>query len=780
MRLAASGRARRPLTAFVLLGVVVVIAGAIPAAAMPASGALILDVPRWADGETSTAIELSLPGHVPALEGRVLFDTAAMDLVGVAPVGAGDAFAPAPIDGGAAFAAYGLSETRGRTRLQLVVFPHGAGVVDVDVVVDAGADGAGRRLGLDGVSASGRLVMGRGGAHHAAPPVAGSPDPHRSERSLRDLMPDGRLDRSDLDLARAGWDHAHANGAVCGHIDMTADANGDGCMDIVDVQLVASAVKGRPREPTLPTAAAADAGATFVVTSPLDTPDATNGDDVCADSEGRCTLRAAITESNWQSGDNRIEFNLAGQAPVLIQLGSSPMSLIQDRSGRLVIDGYSQPGARVNTASAGSNAVPGVVIRGTGGSPRGVGLRITSGGNTVRGILFNNVWRAIVIEGEDAANNRIVGNLFGYKTSGANTTWTGGYSAVLLNNGAHGNTIGTPAPADRNVAGNGTKAFYLYGPGTDDNVIQNNVMCLTPSGVAGSICQTALDMNFGPKDNVVGGTAENERNVLGPTRLNGVEISHGWDPDGEDDPGRWELTGNRVVGNWIGFRADGAYVAKFRSGQRLNENDANGVNVIDGARRNVVEHNTIGAAWDGINIMNPNATENVVRTNTIGVSPRGEAAPLGRYGIHLRRGTTDNVVEANIIRNFAARGIFLADANVDRNRLSRNVMSNSDGPAIVLAPGANDDIAPPVISSATRVVVRGTARPGATVEVYRASRAAGAMGLPTAYLGSTTAAGDGSWSLSISVARGDTLTALQIDAADNTSAVATNVAATRA
>ena len=100
------------------------------------------------------------------------------------------------------------------------------------------------------------------------------------------------------------------------------------------------------------------AGRTFTVNSTADTADAARGNGICADSQGRCTLRAALAEADFLPGDDRIEFNLSGTAPVTIQIASR-LPYITSRNGTVTIDGYSQPGSSVNTAEFGSNAVPG-------------------------------------------------------------------------------------------------------------------------------------------------------------------------------------------------------------------------------------------------------------------------------------------------------------------------------------------------------------------------------------------------------------------------------------
>jgi PKD repeat protein len=484
-------------------------------------------------------------------------------------------------------------------------------------------------------------------------------------------------------------------------------------------------------------------------------------------------------------GDNRIIFSLTGNAPVRIQLAGGDLPIIQDRTGGLLIDGYSQNGSSVNTLTYGSNAVPGVEIRGNTGSSRGNAFRMTSAYNTIRGFLLTAHYRSIFMDGPDAHHNEILGNLIGFTRTGAVDSYRGNHG-VRLNVGASFNRVGGPALADRNVIGNFTHAIDFYGPGTDSNTVQNNVLCMTPNGGGAATCATGIDHNFGPKNNLEGGADAAERNYIGPTTLNGIEISHGWDPDTRESNTKWQLQYNRIIGNWIGFRGDGNYDPNFRSGQNTpNSNDSNGVNVYDGSSFNLVEGNTIGARWDGINTMSPTSTGNVFRNNIIGQSPLGQPAPLGRYGINVRVSTKSHVIEGNIIRNAAIYGIALTQKNVLWIRISRNIITDMSGPAIYLEPdpndpskGANNLLKAPVITSATTVRATGTGIPGATVEVYKASRPAGQSGLPEQYLGSALVAANGTWTTPIVVATGDRVVGLQINAANNTSALGTNVTAT--
>ncbi len=103
--------------------------------------------------------------------------------------------------------------------------------------------------------------------------------------------------------------------------------------------------------------------------------------------------------------------------------------------------------------------------------------------------------------------------------------------------------------ADRNVIGNFTKGIDQYGPGTARTVIQGNLLCISPSGATAG-CSVGIDHDFGPRDGLIGGDGPGEGNVIGPTRWEGIELSHGFDRYGDDDTA-WRITrqpGHRQLG----------------------------------------------------------------------------------------------------------------------------------------------------------------------------------------------------------------------------------------
>ena len=806
------------------LALVAAFLGAVAAAAPTL--AIATPMPALAGTQTSVSVDwpgsampgrplvvtVTLPGSVAAVDGRLLFDPSAAELLGIAPTRRGQAFLPARATGGASFGAFDLRPLKHprRTVIGLVVVPAVVGRLQMRVVIDAAADRSGHRLSLGGsastsaTGATSTIEIGASGPGRGAPLPSGTVAPLRPAGPTIEPLSDLVADARDLDTVRIGWEAARDSGTVCG-VASAADVNGDGCVDIVDVQAVlaaqgsaggattpggsAAVVSGRSKVSGAPKVRAAAYANTFVVNSAVDDPDALIGDGICADALGRCTLRAALAEADALPGDDLIDFDIAGPTPASIRISSaSRLPPITSRDGTVTIDGYSQPGSQVNTALNGSNAIPGVEIRGNGSLAGEVGLEFTSPGNTVRGLLIDSIWRGIVLDGTDAHDNTIVGNWIGFHID---QTTAGGQNGILLDVGANHNQIGGPALADRNVLGNWSKAVYSYGPGTDFNTVQGNLICIQPNGGTAT-CGTGIDHDFGPKNALIGGPEPADRNVIGPTTSQGIEFSHGWDPSlpwGTDTATTWQIDHNSAIGNWVGFREDGSYDPAYLSGLNLSSTDnGEAINVYDGSNDNLIQGNWIGTVYDGIQVMAPNAQGNMVRGNIIGLSPLGQPAPLSGWGIKF-----DTIV-GNSVHNAAAGGIgLLTTTNTGSPQppaynitISQNIVSDTLGPAIYLMPtladptkGSNNLTASPVITAATTAAVTGTATNGATVEVYRATRPIGQSGLPSAYLGSTIAGANGTWSFpSVGLAVGDLVTALQIRTDLNTSALSTNAAVT--
>ena len=511
-----------------------------------------------------------------------------------------------------------------------------------------------------------------------------------------------------------------------------------------------------------------------------DAADAAPGDGTCAIAGGGCTLRAAIQEANARSGADRITFALPGSGVRTIQLASA-LPILNDRDGGTTIDGTTQAGWAANTSGATITTKLTVQIRGTGSA--GIdGIIAYSGGNVIRGLSLYNLRRAITFEGEAADGNRVVGSFVG--TDAAANFAHGAYAApasgVTISGGADANVIGGTAVADRNVlSGNAQAAVLVLEVGSDDNVVEGNLIGLSPGGGRKVPNTFGVDINRGGARNRVGGTSAAARNVISGNRGGAVELSH-------DEA----TTGNQVLGNHIGTDIAGRQVLSYTG------NGGWGVQLQDHVVGNTISANVIGGNKNGGIQVNGGAHGNTFTGNWIGTSPQGDqlgngGITPGGFGIYFDGAAHDNVVgPSNSIAYNLNSGVGLGpDVANDRNRITANAIWDNTGLGINIAPlngvnpndagdadtGANEELNFPVLTSATRSAVVGTACAGCRVEVFESDPDNSTYGQGRRYLGAVTASGTGSFSYpSPSVAVGARVTATATDAVGNTSEFSQN------
>ena len=534
--------------------------------------------------------------------------------------------------------------------------------------------------------------------------------------------------------------------------------------------------------------AAQGASPDIVVTSSGDQADATPGDDTCATSGNVCTLRAAIETANQIGGPNTIVFNIAGSGPHTI-IASTPLPDVNDNTGALTIDGYSQPGAAVNTDPYGSNASIQIEIQGNNSSTT---LRITSKENTVRGLSFFGARINMMLTGTNADGNRLFGNFFGTNAAGTyeNSIGVGGADTgvgVLLQLGASQNTIGAPTLADRNIiSGNGGYGLRINHGESSENIIQNNVVGLNPQ-LTGKLRQWhGIDLQWWTWGNLVGGNGTLEGNLVGGQIFRaGIEFSHG-------------ATRNLAIGNRVGTMGDGNSVSSF-SGNTY------GIALKDDPRLNYVADNVIGGNGVGIWGKHNYTTENHFVSNRIGVGIEGAAIPNTTSNVALTGVDDvwiDNIIANNMtaqisITNYLAnQAHFYYPSTTHGNELRQSQFHNNGSaqlnPYIDITPaganlndpgdgdsGVHDMLNYPEITGIGPDKVFGTACADCTIEVYlsapltsdgrlNANQAGTGTGL--AWIGRAQASGSGAFSLADTrIDPGRTLSALAIDSAGNTS-----------
>ncbi len=95
--------------------------------------------------------------------------------------------------------------------------------------------------------------------------------------------------------------------------------------------------------------------ATFSVDSTADAPDATPGDGICADSQGRCTLRAAVMEANALGGTNTIDLSLISDpaTPIILDIpGADETAAGSAATGFTITSGHDASKGDINITSS--------------------------------------------------------------------------------------------------------------------------------------------------------------------------------------------------------------------------------------------------------------------------------------------------------------------------------------------------------------------------------------------------------------------------------------------
>jgi CSLREA domain-containing protein len=787
------------LAAICIIGLV---PGSGVARASAAGGVVLLAPARVGVGEPIWLVLRFDAGAAAGYQARLSFDVGAAELsevqnrAGTAPAARGWAvrdLGPVELPEGIEFGAYSClrRDCTGGGATAATASAGGGVLARVELRTDEVGPLELRLSDLEVVDAAGTVLAAGGervvtvdvtgpgsGAVHEAPAAAAAfrGDPDRRGR-LNDATGDSRVDEADVTEAALSWVIAHSRGATCASgTSPAADANDDGCVDVADVQTFAGAAG------PLPALRAASSSATFVVDSTSDEGDASPGDGVCATSSGSCTLRAAIQEANATSGPNTIQFAIPGAGVTTIQLASA-LPTISDTTGGTYIDGYTQPGASVNTDPFADDAKIAVQIRGTG--PHGIdGVFVSSGGNTLRGLSFFDLRRSIYLYGVESQNNAVIGCFVGTDASG-----TFGSSefdlegiGIWIDSQASNNQIGTTATADRNViSGNPRHGIATYGDGTDSNVVYNNIIGLSPDGLRRvPNLRHGIDINAGSSFNVIGGTGAGMRNVVsgngdpadrhGPP--SGVEVSHGS-----------STTGNEIVGNYIGSDLHGEAAS-------WTHNGVYGVHVEDSVENTLVSDNVIiDNPKGGIRFLGALGSGNTATNNLIGITPTGQPGPNGT-GVVVEREAGVTIGPGNTIA-YNKIGVSIESPSTS-NTITRNSIYGNSHLGIDLEPlgdvnpndsgdidsGANDKQNFPVIDRASPTLVSGTACAGCTVELFLADSGdpgAGPYGEGKVFLTSTTADSSGAFSVATSAVGGQWVTATATTPTRDTSEFSENV-----
>ena len=306
----------------------------------------------------------------------------------------------------------------------------------------------------------------------------------------------------------------------------------------------------------------AGAGAVvYTVDSTLDEADVTPGVGGCFTAGLKCTLRAAIQESNFSTGvEDTINFTVAfnGELADTITLGTS-LPAITDP---VKIEGYKAGSAGVQCDTAAGVKGPCV---GVSGPAAGNALTVeNANGVEIEGLAITGAAGAgaaaiSVInssEGFEARDDWLGVKLDG--TAGGNTR------GIFLDPDSNGATIGGTAADDRNVFANNA-AEGLDIEGADNADVQGNYLGVKPDGVTqaanGKNIEITDTVAFAATGNEVGGTisgaaapCDGACNVISGGTFAGVDLQGN---GGNEEPATGPTT---IHGNYFGLSAAGTTV----------------------------------------------------------------------------------------------------------------------------------------------------------------------------------------------------------------------------
>jgi hypothetical protein len=421
---------------------------------------------------------------------------------------------------------------------------------------------------------------------------------------------------------------------------------------------------------------------------------------------GPGSLRQAILDANANpnsGGPDLIDFNIPGAGVHTVFVGGTTGMGLPAITDPVTIDGYTQPGASVNTQAIGDNAVVLIQVVSEDYFSYHTGLTITASGCTVRGLSICDFGAGgISIPGSSSTYNRIEGNFIGFSVA-----WTGVPDPNSQGVGVGGsyNSIGGSTPAGRNVISNNFGAgVSIGGDGCSYNLVAGNYIGTDVTGTSavgngeGVNVSTSRFTTIGTNTDGVADTAE--RNVISGN-INGVDIG-----------GAREVV---VAGNYIGTDAtgmaaipnhgDGVLISDALlntvggnvtgAGNLISGNLASGVHIDGGGNQrgwlNTVAGNLIGTDRTGlvglgnsvgVSITGAGARQNVIGSNGDGVTDGQEGNTIAfnlQEGVGLTNdvGIVTNTIRGNSIHDNGGLGIDLGRDGVSPNDSLGHVGTNN-------------------------------------------------------------------------------------------------------
>ena len=199
-----------------------------------------------------------------------------------------------------------------------------------------------------------------------------------------------------------------------------------------------------------------------------------------------------------------------------------PTSALPPTGHPLIVDGYTQTGATVNTLSSGNNAVLRIELSGAGAGASADGLTISSGATTVRGLAINRFsGNGLSIT---SGNATVAGNFIGTDISGTLDLGNTGHGV-----GASGfsELIGGSLPAEVNLISGNDGDGIAFNNSNSDLVLGNLIGAARDQGsIALGNAGNGISLSGGGTlFNTIGGTQPGDSNTIAFNGGDGVQVA---------------------------------------------------------------------------------------------------------------------------------------------------------------------------------------------------------------------------------------------------------------
>jgi len=355
------------------------------------------------------------------------------------------------------------------------------------------------------------------------------------------------------------------------------------------------------------------------------------------------------------------------------------------------IDADQACGICISGAGAVNNVVLGNLIGmyGNGtlidGNKNGIGITCKASGNVIGGLVIEDI---NLISGNDgsgiiissgAFGNTVINNIIGPDITG-NAGPGNRENGIELTEGAHHNHIGgNSIAAGNHLSLNGGHGLAISGYDTDSNEVKSNfigpdITGLFPLGNH----QAGVMISEGARFNLIGGSAETDRNLISGNDGDGVLVTGSG------------TAFNKICGNFIGstYRGTGYLSNGNVSGAGVTVTDHATENIIGGVtedERNIIS----GNLYYGVYLFGTGTAYNRIIGNYIGVNVYGTSSLPNGTGVLLRYGAGHNFIgggaesEGNIVSGNRGDifpfngGVIIYDVGTDYNLVAGNLIGTS-------------------------------------------------------------------------------------------------------